>query len=102
MDFTKVEGIIDAIEVEHRQPTPTHANLARLTALLARTILEELNKPLASPSEAPSAVAVGQGGQGTTTTSGGEASVTLATHQDEAPKTRKRKQAKHPEVTGHK
>lgn len=38
MDFTKLNGIISAIESQHRAPSPSHAELARLTILALEEI----------------------------------------------------------------
>jgi hypothetical protein len=45
MDLIKLEGIITAIESEAKMPNPSHANLARLTAMLARALIEAPQHP---------------------------------------------------------
>ncbi len=41
----KLEGLISAIEGEAKQASPSHANLARLTALALREFLLSLSEP---------------------------------------------------------
>lgn len=52
--MTKLEGIVQAIEGEAKAPAPSHANLARLTAMFCRTFIEALNEPVPSRSESAS------------------------------------------------
>lgn len=42
MDITKLEGIVSAIEVESTQPSPSHNNLARLSALFFKELIAQL------------------------------------------------------------
>lgn len=44
MDVLKMQGLIQAIEAEHKQPNPNHGNLARLTAAALTEIMDFLNK----------------------------------------------------------
>lgn len=39
MDVAKLQGIVDAIDVEGKQPSPSHNNLARLTAMFMREVI---------------------------------------------------------------
>lgn len=45
MDFTKLEGLLSAIEGESLQPSPSHNNLSRLVALFMRELLVQLTPP---------------------------------------------------------
>lgn len=41
MSIEKLNGVIEAIEAESKQPSPSHANLARLVAMFFREFLDE-------------------------------------------------------------
>lgn len=67
MDIVKIKGILDAVEAESKQPSPSHNNLARLTHMALVEIMNFLDMlckgivPLmmanAVPAEAPPAPA---------------------------------------------
>lgn len=53
MDFTKLEGILTAIESETRLPSPSHNNLARLVAMAFRELMYQASRPLVIPQSPP-------------------------------------------------
>lgn len=42
IDFQQLEGIVSAIEGEAKQPSPSHANLARLVAMFFRLVADDM------------------------------------------------------------
>lgn len=44
--MTKLEGLIEAIEMESRLPSPSHGNFARLTAMAFRELLVSDQPPV--------------------------------------------------------
>lgn len=51
MDIVKLQGITDAIEAEVKQPSPSHNNLARLTAMFMREIIAGYQAPVPERNE---------------------------------------------------
>lgn len=43
MQVEKIKGILDAIETESKLPSPSHANLARLTGMALKEMLDFMN-----------------------------------------------------------
>lgn len=63
MEMSKIDGLISAIEAEAKQPHPSHANLARLVAMIFREMYGDCR-----PQPAPATTATSGSGSGTVET----------------------------------